>query len=868
MRSLSVLQSEILDSNVKNGFVLVEITLDGSESVDYYYSNQAKTFNGQAYTFKVTNVDPITLRAGNPELGTLPKNSTRITLTNKDNTLTASSFIDAYVEIKILLGADVALVEDIDGLSFESSNYQEDDFLTFGFKVVAAYNVYQQITLELQDWFTAYLDGDYPKTRLVSDLFPADIMKNDSVCVPKVWGQPYFPLRLVFYNVDATYVDADTLTLSGDHTGTFVAGMYLTAFCGVDGAKRGWIDTISYSAGTGLTTINFTAASDDLTSNLTRVQIDCYLLGTSSGITYTMDRACVPKEENFKQTYLPATYTFRQINIIGSDSVSYKAVQLICNDADGDGTNDANGTFGISSKEAYDVPFRFTRSDTSTTTNLATIIEQILLDIGIPSARIDDTSVTAAEAAITARGVAANVGIYYYLSREKFLCKLFVIAGIVPIVRDKIYFKTLTKTSQLTIEENLIVGNSFQISPRIYRSDQKDSGYVVWQESDEPVDLAKKNLISAKSGTSNPADNIIEAEWVDSSADAKASAKLALQRIVLPSDDVNFTALIKIGHLEPKDIITINPANLGTDGTPYDIQIEEITWNQRFAGLQIKCTKFRDALDDWDDLSETAVIVHDADTTYIYSPVNQGPVDAEGNGSNQITQTVMIGTNGVLSTNEDPATNGGFMATNEQLICYNTSGAERFKVIYSGADQGDVVIGDYDNGKGVKWDQGDTTLQVRGGLATTTGSVKRFEISATDNEAHFYGDRGDGTIEELATIGVKSSGGDSIIGYFGSTNSSHFGIYVISSTVALTARSNSGIAINVYSIDGLGIYSISLNGYGAYLSGGKSPLLLNPSDSASAPSHTADKGSLWVTSEGVLYINTDGSTTWQKVGSQ
>jgi hypothetical protein len=46
------------------------------------------------------------------------------------------------------------------------------------------------------------------------------------------------------------------------------------------------------------------------------------------------------------------------------------------------------------------------------------------------------------------------------------------------------------------------------------------------------------------------------------------------------------------------------------------------------------------------------------------------------------------------------------------------------------------------------------------------------------------------------------------------------------------------------------------------------PLNLLPSSSASAPSHSADKGTLWVTSSGVLYINTSGSTTWGKVGAQ
>jgi len=46
------------------------------------------------------------------------------------------------------------------------------------------------------------------------------------------------------------------------------------------------------------------------------------------------------------------------------------------------------------------------------------------------------------------------------------------------------------------------------------------------------------------------------------------------------------------------------------------------------------------------------------------------------------------------------------------------------------------------------------------------------------------------------------------------------------------------------------------------------PIRLSPSPLSAAPTHTASMGSLWVTSAGVLYINTSDSTTWAKVGAQ
>jgi len=63
----------------------------------------------------------------------------------------------------------------------------------------------------------------------------------------------------------ATYVDADTFTVVGDLTTTFIVGRRVKADCGVDGYKFGTIESVSFGT---VTTVNLTATSDDLTSNL------------------------------------------------------------------------------------------------------------------------------------------------------------------------------------------------------------------------------------------------------------------------------------------------------------------------------------------------------------------------------------------------------------------------------------------------------------------------------------------------------------------------------------------------------------------------------------------------------------------------
>ena len=143
----------------------------------------------------------------------------------------------------------------------------------------------------------------------------------------------------------------------------------------------------------------------------------------------------------------------------------------------------------------------------------------------------------------------------------------------------------------------------------------------------------------------------------------------------------------------------------------------------------------------------------------------------------------------------------------------------------------------------------------------------------------FFGDRGDGTIEETGNIGVSSYGTDLSVGLFGSDNCSIFGVIGVSGSgtgvygVSATSFGVYGKSTDHYGITGSstnlsGVAGISGNEYGGRFSGPKGPIRLVPSESASAPSHAADVGTLYVTSAGILYINTNGSTTLGKMGAQ
>jgi hypothetical protein len=509
-------------------------------------------------------------------------------------------------------------------------------------------------------------------------------------------------------------IPGSSLVINGD----FEAG--ITGWTALSGAVLTW------SAGVGIdcTVINLTAASDDLTSNLATVQTDHYLLGVS-GVTYTVSEARSPKDFGSKTTYLPGAlpnYTFKQDTVSGSDGINYKAIQVFV-------PNDSNIQFRPG-QDNLDVPFRFSRSDLAGMTNPANIVNYILLDLGIPSTRIDAASVTAAAAIFTANGLALNVGLYFQQNREKLICKLLAMSNMVLIVRDKIYFKVLTKASQGTMDTSFILPGTFQSSRKVYTQDEKDSGYLLWQYPTEPQDQANKSLIAAKSTVLKPSENTIEVEWIDGSARAKKAAKLALQREILPQKDVSFDAMLRLAAYEPGDMITITGANYDSGGVDYDVQIEQVGFDQK-GKLSFQCTKFSAALNDWADLTESDITIYSTDDSKGYSNVVQGPTDSTGNGPNQITGAVLLGDDGQFKTCVSPETTGGFKATNEALTCYDSTGGIRFQAKYAGPDQGDVIGGDYSGGQGFKWDQSTGLFNIAGGVTATFGAIGGWTLAAT-----------------------------------------------------------------------------------------------------------------------------------------
>jgi hypothetical protein len=198
-----------------------------------------------------------------------------------------------------------------------------------------------------------------------------------------------------------------------------------------------------------------------------------------------------------------------------------------------------------------------------------------------------------------------------------------------------------------------------------------------------------------------------------------------------------------------------------------------------------------------------------------------------------------------------------------------------------------------------------TGATITGGVIQTATSGKRVVInSAGNNEAQWYGDRGDGVIEVVASIGVQNSG-DHWVATFGGANHSNAAIYarssgsftcsflndtgsaVLATTVSGSAvkgsasatfgaaleASASGGADGVYSVTsgaGSALYSSAIggSGYGAELYGNatKAPLFLNAYAFAARPSNpTVGSIALIVNTAGNLRLCYGDGTIWRYV---
>lgn len=143
---------------------------------------------GQQFTYKIPfdsfrGIDLNRLQTENNQL--MPSRFS-FGVVNPSNTLTASDFDNATVLLQLIID-DV----EIRAFKFWTQSCAPDN---------------QILHLECLDPLQRYKKGDYPNTRMVRDIFPADDADiNDNLCCPEVFGMAYVPTRSDFISGDGRY---------------------------------------------------------------------------------------------------------------------------------------------------------------------------------------------------------------------------------------------------------------------------------------------------------------------------------------------------------------------------------------------------------------------------------------------------------------------------------------------------------------------------------------------------------------------------------------------------------------------------------------------------------------------------------------
>lgn len=864
MRTLTATQNSILNGSGRVLIFLFEIDIGATGTIDYYWSKQTITYDSQLYTHKIDDHSELSLSCG--YLGD-PNDTYLLPASLNIDVLFPNSVLDGYYASDFENAAiTVRLIGKATGYSFT-------ELLTWGFRVQVASSVNQILSLTCRDWLhSGYLEGGYPNNPILSDLFPNNATENDDRCVPESLGLTYFPCRCVPILHDSnqalTYVNANSFTLSGDHTAQYVSDSCGLVNLGVDGERVIYIDTSVYGAGT--TTVVTKGTSGDLTSNLTNVLTYWYCLGikNKANPTYTIYECKSPRETEGTMVFDQSNFDFIQAVIQDADNNSYAVYQPLLCDGSNNGVADFIGVWGTPTR--YDLPTRFSRDDTASLTNPAVISEYLLEGMGVPSAQIDATLQAAAATIYTNRSFSLNVPLEGVWDSELLLCKLFTVAGMRLNYRDLLGVSVLTSASQKTITYDDVIPYTFSSTRSVAIEDQKDIGYMVWQSNQNPnypEELVKK-AVSVKTSTTNYADCIIECDWVNTEANALKATKLALQRSLLKNRTIKFQAYIPLINLEPGDFITINDTNLGKEASSYDVMITRITIsNPPNMYLTFECIAFRDTIDDWDDVAPTAPTTTTVSDTNVFRSLSSGPLIhgiTTGYAPNEIDKALVIldqaeincKTGGSLSlqvgadiflnsSDTDPAIINWVGSSYLVKIGANTAGT-KFLIRPDTDDSIDFEIGSAT----CFWGAAVNRFQDITTNASQSNAQRAGTFSGSHNGAAVRCDGNDASSEPsiVSTLQDKTAGTSRV-----------YNMKYDSFAPGTIQSQDLGLASNRWRYG----YANTWIGLDT-----DQPLVLTPNASASAPTHSATLGTIYLTSACVMYVNTDGSTSWSKIGTQ
>lgn len=354
-----------------------------------------------------------------------------------------------------------------------------------------------------------------------------------------------------------------------------------------------------------------------------------YVLGLSDE-TYSIDAVGSPEDWETVDEYSSGSYTFTQ-STKTINGVNYRVVQPILIDANGDGTADSCGLWKNGSS-FLPAPFKVAASGTSTKTNWADIIQQVLEEFGVPTGDIDAAkSFWNAADIFDTWGLSANFGLNVKRDREELLSWMLSCCLSTLRVTDKIELHPFSKTSQKTFTSSLILkkvatvgagdgGESYERKEGTFKRQSTslvttmDSGYIKFCPNTKPDFLGATILVKPDGTSADISSESLVLPEADNQ-NAQRVGELYFLLKLFREGRVSFTAKGSTLQVQPGDVVSINGANYG--GT-YDILLDKVTLTK---SLEVKCegTVYSKAFEDFGDSTPSSVSPSTDDTAVYWA---------------------------------------------------------------------------------------------------------------------------------------------------------------------------------------------------------------------------------------------------------
>ena len=565
MLNLSTSQQTILDSDTKAASWLFDVTDRNLNR--YYWSTKSFTLAAvpvvwaagvawgagviwdpgvaRDYSFKIMDFNSLTLARPKTEIGIVPPNEISFSVNNPGSAYSPDDFEDGSLRLTLMAsdnGGDLSKIR----------------AWLYKIKLVSA--AYQQLSFNCEDFFQQFVEGNYPGIQ--NSVPSAAIIWATGIA----WGA-----GIVWDNGNSGAAQLYGLTVHDVFPNTDGVGEFSDYVC------------IPLPFGTAYVPIRPALIGADW----------YYVIGPTIAngvaVTYDIQKVRSPRDFSVKYEY---TETFTQTTKTSADGYLFQVFTAELSAAP------TNGLY--SNGEAYyDLPTKFTRSDTALMTNHADVLSYVLQDIGIDASRLDTSTFEAAAETYDAWGLQLNGAFWKVTTREKALMSILSQCHSTLVIGEKIALKVLDSTSVKTLTAADIIKPQ-EIGAGSFRNTKltrllSDSGTVKYSPSDNSQDGQVTALVATKLTKQNIFDDPLKMPFVQDGTIARNLARLYFQRKLLKKAEQRVIVKGTCLGLEPSDFVTITGDNYGGE---HDVIIDAMTIHKDLS-IDLVCTEFTDSIENY-----------------------------------------------------------------------------------------------------------------------------------------------------------------------------------------------------------------------------------------------------------------------------